>query len=420
MMTDTGSNISPFDNETYFKTNQMVLSSRGWVQLDIGNYNPWDRVPQQIHLELPFTGYSTPPDYLFAPLWNAEVNMMNFSQSMTLAKYDASSGVSTAYLGDYLLLEWDNAKTYDKGQDANWNTTFDERDDSYNHQMFMRSNTSYVPNEYEVIMAYDDINFGTQSGSGSIGLRGYNGPRAGFFPLNGHTGVSFAYNNLKEVIKDDLIVCYDVHGPESTRITVNFKAKVTDAAISSAQLVNISGSVEGVSSASAELSVDVASSISIVAIEDQNIVENTSLEGITVNYADADGGISANTISVTGDNITAEINEHTSGAQITITPTANWHGDTSVIVTVTDNIFANDKVSTSFILTVDSDGIELGCTNASATNYDANANTDDGSCTLPSEAASSTSGSSGGSTSWLLLTLLPLIISRRKPLTLKK
>jgi subtilisin family serine protease len=416
VVTDTGSNLAPFDNAAYFKTNQMVLSSRGWVQLDVGNYNPWDNVPQKVHLELPSTGYSTPPDYLFAPLWSAEIDFTTWSESMKLSMLEGNSGVTLAYLGDYVLVEWDNAKTYDKGQDMNWNTTFDARDDSYNHQMFMRSNTSNIPGEYEVVMAYDSINFGTQDGTGSIGLRGYNGPRAGFWPLNGHTGVSLAFNNLDEVIKDDLIVCYDIVSPESTSIIVNFQAKVTGAAISSDQMLNVSGAIEGVSDASAELSMTVASNITISTIKNHSIEENESTD-ITVSFSDSDGGLSANSISVTGDNMSAEVSDHTSGSVVTITPDANWFGETEVTVTVTDNVFGNDMASTSFMLNVSSDGIELGCTDAAATNFNTNANSDDGSCKF--KVAEQKSKSSGGSMAWLSLTLLPLVVLRRKKVILK-
>ncbi|WOH38022.1 S8 family serine peptidase [Thalassotalea fonticola] len=456
VLTDSSTTLAPFDNEAYFETNQMVLSSRGWVQLDMGNYNPWDIVPQQIHLELPFTGYSTPPDYLFAPLWNATQDN-NWNQSMTLAKYGADSGVTMAYLGDYVLLEWDNAKTHDKGTDLNWNTTFDARDDSYDHQMFMRSNTSNVPGKYEVVMAYNNVDFGTQTGSGSIGVRGYNGPRAGFWPLNGHTGVSAAYNNLDDVIKDGLVICYDIKGPESTAIMVNFKAQVTRAAISTTQSIAINGSVDGTSEITEQADIVVASNINITAIADQSIAENTSLENIMVSYSDSDGGISANTITVTGDNIVAAVNEHTSGSVIAITPETNWHGTTQVTVTVTDNIFGNDLAATKFMLSVVSDDIDLGCIDSTANNFDATANTDDGSCTYPANeegegeeqtilgcmdttatnfvaSANSDDGSctyadpivepteksSGGSMGWLALTLLPVVLLRRKKLTLAK
>lgn len=414
-LTDTTDSISPFDNKAYFKTNQMVLSSRGWVQLDIGNYNPWDIMPQQIHLELPSSDYSTPPDFLFASFWNAAQDI-NWNQSITLAKLSSNSGVSLAYLGDYILLEWDKAQTHDQSYDQNWNTLFEPRDDSYNHEMFMRGDTSYNPGEFEVIMAYKDINFASQSGSGSIGLRGYNGPRAGFWPLNGHTGVSLAYNNLDEVIKDDLMVCYDVVGPESTRITVNFKAKVTNAAIASTQVLSVTGTVEGVSSTSAQESITVASNIVITKIANHSIDENTILEGITVNYTDNDAGTSANTISVTGDNFSANVNGNSSGSTIDISPDASFHGETLVTVTVTDNIFENDKASISFMLGVNSDGIELGCTDASATNYDSNANQNNGSCTFPVEPEATASSSGGGSINvfLLLFVLLGGVFNRKQ------
>ena len=415
VLTDSSDTLTPFDNEAYFETNQMVLSSRGWVQLDIGNYNPWDIVPQQIHLELPFTGYSTPPDYLFAPLWNATQDI-NWNQSMTLAKYGNNSGVTMAYLGDYVLLEWDNAQTHDKGFDMNWNTTFEPRDDSYDHQMFMRSNTSYVPNEYEVVMAYDNIDFASQTGSGSVGIRGYHGPRAGYWPLNGHSGVSLAYNDLDQVLKTGLVVCYDITGPESTAITVNFKAELTSAAIASTQVVDITGSIDGIANVTATAKVSVASNINIAEIEDQSIAENTSLENIMVSYTDSDGGISANTIKVTGDNINASVSEHTSGSAVSIVPNANWHGTTEVTVTVTDNVFDNDVATTSFMLTVVSDEIELGCTDSAATNFDLNANSDDGSCTFAAPIVDPEESSSGGSMGYLAFLMMSFAIARRNKL----
>jgi len=430
VMTDTGSNMTPFDNESYFKTNQMVLSSRGWVQLDIGNYNPWDIVPQQVHLELPSTGYSTPPDYLFAPFWNATQDI-NWNQSMTLAKYELNSwdaelesGVSMAYLGNYVLLEWDNAKTHDKGQDMNWNTTFEPRDDSYDHQMFMRSNTSHVPGDFEVIMAYKNVDFGSQDGSGSIGLRGYNGPRAGMWPLNGHTGVSVAYNNLDEVVKDDLIVCYDIESSESTRITVNFQAKVTGDSIASSQMLNITGSVDGVSDASAQAKISVASNINIAAIDDQSIDENTSLEELYVHFTDADGGISANTITVTGENITTAVNEHASGSSITITPDSDWHGETMVTVTVRDNVFANDLAATSFMLTVVSDGVEPVSPEIpdepKANDPEVPSEPEAPEPTLPEEPIETPPEETGGSMNWMLLILVLLVATRNKELLLRK
>ncbi|MCL1046497.1 GlyGly-CTERM sorting domain-containing protein [Shewanella electrodiphila] len=67
------------------------------------------------------------------------------------------------------------------------------------------------------------------------------------------------------------------------------------------------------------------------------------------------------------------------------------------------------------MLTVTSDGIENGCTDSDATNYDANANTDDGSCAFPVEqVAEEKKSSSGGSLGWLALGGLGLLAIRRR------
>ena len=62
-----------------------------------------------------------------------------------------------------------------------------------------------------------------------------------------------------------------------------------------------------------------------------------------------------------------------------------------------------------FDLTVISDGIELGCTDAAADNFDVNANTDDGSCIYPEEEKEDS-----GSLGYLMLLLLPLLHARRR------
>lgn len=399
--TDKG-RLTPFDNEVYFYTDQIVVSSKGFVQLDAVQYNAWDIFPHNVHMELPSKDYGTPPDFIFAPFHNANLDM-NWNQEFTLAKYAPhwdraqESGVSMAYLGDYILVEWDNAKTVSETFDENWNRQYEDRDDSYDYQMFLSQTTNYRPGQYEVIMAYDNIDFATQQGLGSIGLRGYTGPRAGFNPLYGHSGVSFAFNDLKDKVKSGLVVCYDIVSSESSRITVNFSAMVNSHGIGDTQTVYIDGSVQGVTSALANTDINVAANLAMVALDDAKIDENTSLQGVVINYTDADGGRAGNTITLTGDNIVGEVSGHNSGSTLTITPNANWHGQTEVTVTVSDNVFKNDSVSQSFMLTVVSDGVELGCTDSSATNYNADANSDDGSCTYPVEKKKSS-----GSLLWLL------------------
>lgn len=122
--------------------------------------------------------------------------------------------------------------------------------------------------------------------------------------------------------------------------------------------MSLDGAVEGVSAITTHYDIQVASNLNIVAISDHMTEENTALEGIRVSYTDNDGGMSANTITVTGDNITATVHGHESGAMIDIMPAQDFHGETMVTVTVSDNLFPNDKSSTSFMLTVNSDGVD--------------------------------------------------------------
>ncbi|MCL1044461.1 S8 family serine peptidase [Shewanella electrodiphila] len=355
--------MAPFDNEEYFVTDQVVLSSRGWLQLDYVQYNPWDIMPQKVHLELPATEYTTPADFIVAPLWNASQDE-NWNQKTTLSMYEPSwdpalqKGVTVAYFEGYTLVEWDKASTHDFGYDENWQQTITPRDDSYDFQVFMRERTGHVDGEYEYIMAYNNVDVGSQDGSGSIGVRGYNGPRAGMWPLNGHQGESFAYNDLNDKLKDGLVVCYNIDGPQSSRITIEFQAEVIDAALGMDQEMTVTGTVDGIADASATQTITVASNINMLAIDDQMVEENMTLEGITVHYTDNDGGMSANTITVTGENVTAVVNGHTSGSSFDITPAADFWGETMVTVTVSDNLFPNDMSTTTFMLTVNSDGVE--------------------------------------------------------------
>jgi len=117
---------------------------------------------------------------------------------------------------------------------------------------------------------------------------------------------------------------------------------------------------------------------------------------------------------VTGENVTAEVD----GMSFNLIPDAHFHGETMVTVTVQDKANPADKVSKEFLLMVESDGVELGCTDAAATNYDATANEDDGSCEFASqvtpETEAETKSSSSGSLGHFIVLLLPLLALRRR------
>ncbi|MGL4713031.1 MAG: GlyGly-CTERM sorting domain-containing protein, partial [Shewanella sp.] len=92
-----------------------------------------------------------------------------------------------------------------------------------------------------------------------------------------------------------------------------------------------------------------------------------------------------------GDNLSAEIN----GTSFNLIPKANFHGTTTVTVTVADSIHPSDMASTQFVLTVISDGVEPAPL-------------------PPPQPPQSNDKSDGGALgSWLVL-LLPLAYYRRR------
>lgn len=199
-------------------------------------------------------------------------------------------------------------------------------------------------------MAYDNINHGTATGAGSIGMQSYYGARGYFYPVNGYLGSSYAWDDLKEKVHDDLVVCYDYRGPESLQFTVLFQVRVSETAAGSDLTIDFNNMVEGMSDTSASYTISVPSSIKVGAIKDYTIVEDTTLEDVMVVYSDSDAGV--NNITVTGDNITAVANGNEAGATVDITPTENFTGETMVTVTAADNLYPNDADSTTFKLTV--------------------------------------------------------------------
>ncbi|MGL5360875.1 MAG: GlyGly-CTERM sorting domain-containing protein, partial [Shewanella sp.] len=137
-------------------------------------------------------------------------------------------------------------------------------------------------------------------------------------------------------------------------------------------------------------SIKVNSNLKLAGIADMTVAENGRLDGIKVNFIDADKV--PNSIKVSGDNLTAEIN----GNSFNLIPKANFHGTIPVTVTVADTLYPSDMVSTQFMLTVVSDGIEPKPP------------------TPPTTPPTSNDTSGGGALGAWLLLLLPALYRRRK------
>ncbi|ALZ74633.1 S8 family serine peptidase [Rheinheimera sp. F8] len=335
--------------------------------------------------------------------------------SVPLVASGQKAGISIAYTQTgWGIIEFDDARSYaSAGRDAKRVYQWDAKDDRFDFQLVFNADTRFGDNEHEFYMAYDNISFGTQDQRGAIGLQGFKGQITSFGPLTQYRGEQYAMDDLvnrtfglKDKIHNGLVLCYDYKGPESSQFEVTAWTTVNSKAAGTAQQMTAVAKFDGQPDANLSHQLNVPGNITLGAITDKTVAENAVLKDVVVSYADEENSV--NTISVSGKNIKATASGHKSGSTLTITPDANFHGSTDVTVTVADAENPGDKASTSFKLTVISDGVEKGCTNSAATNYNPGANTDDGSCQLPATAQEPTSKSSGGSFGIFGLTLLGL------------
>lgn len=338
------------------------------------------------------------PGFLFeslAPFWRGEFEMTykrhwEDPEGLTLASQYASDRPD---LGNLVFMEFDNVKDKYTG-------------DTYDYEMILRSGMDYNPGMPEIIYAYD--NLGANLARGSVHIEGFEGPiSVGGGIKNGQLGELFGYDNLDEVLHDDLVICYNYQGPEQSEMEVSFKAVIQPEAQGSTLDMTIEYGVEGQPTKTATHSIEVKGNIKVAELVDMEVAENGRIDDIEVFHVDANNV--SNELVVSGDNFTTEVD----GMMFNIIPDAHFHGETVVTVTVQDTEHASDAASTDFLLTVLSDGIELGCTDTAATNFDANATADDASCTYPAEVVEPKSSSGGGSFGWLLLMLVPFAVRRK-------
>ena len=116
----------------------------------------------------------------------------------------------------------------------------------------------------------------------------------------------------------------------------------------------VTSHVEGVDSAEQTLSIDAPANIELLnGFEDIVFAEDATREatGIEVKYFDQ--APSATLITVTGDNIVATINGHSSGSTFDIAAAEGFYGTTEVTVVVADADFPSDSASATFTLTAE-------------------------------------------------------------------
>ncbi|TKB47138.1 S8 family serine peptidase [Thalassotalea mangrovi] len=337
------------------------------------------------------------PGFLYeslAPFWRGSFTMdylrnPDNPRGLTIASQYAAERPD---LGDLLFLEFDNVTDKYTG-------------DEFDFEMILRSGFDDHPGMHEIIYAYD--NLGADLAKGVVMIEGFDSTfSANAGPKNDYLWEVLGFDNLDEVLQDDLVVCFDYVGPEQSEIELSFKVAVQPEATGKDLTINFDYDLEGQDSVALSHDVSVSSNLKIAEFADMTVDENGRIDGIEVFYVD--GNKVPNTIEVTGENISAEID----GDTFNLIPDADTHGETMVTVTVRDIEHAGDFASTSFMLTVISDGIEKGCTDSNATNFDSNANEDDGSCEYP-QPPGQEKKKSGGAMYWLLLILAGAMVRRR-------
>lgn len=247
-------------------------------------------------------------------------------------------------LGDLAILEYDNVRDPITGAQVDF-------------EIILRNGIDFDANKPEIIMAYDNLS--GDYARGIIGAVGYAGKWDVWGDGGGSEGTFYdilGLDNLDEVVSDDLVLCFDYDGPERTRQSLSFQARVHEQASATTQTVTVNHSISGSETEESVHAIAVNGNLYVAAIADQEMDENDTLTGITVSYTDAN--TYPNRILVTGEHISAEIHGDESGSTFDLTPDANWHGETTVTVTVQDKVHGNDVGSVSFTLTVLSDGVD--------------------------------------------------------------
>lgn len=323
------------NNPEYMESDVLTISPGGFIQLD-SMWLFWAA-------HYPMDGQYF-PDTIIAPLWRGD-GFMQPEFNMDTEAYDGVSLASTTD-GRYLIVEWDNMR-----QEFAFGINFEPDPDArYSFELMASSELNFAPGEHEFIFAYDKLS-GDKSHLGSIGTHGYHGPRGSFGPSYGYVGHGFAFNDVDEKVKEGMVVCANYQGPEQSAITMNFAARVSAAAVGQDMDVTVTSDYTGSNSVTTSSAVKVPSNLSIGTLEDMSMDENGSIS-FEVMVRDREN--SANGIMVEADHVTATVD----GNMVTLTPDADWHGESMVKVTAHDMAFPNDAVSTSFMLTVVSDGVE--------------------------------------------------------------
>lgn len=394
-----------FENEEHTPYRSITVSPQGWVSFDGGPLFWADHFPMSTE----YLAFGGRPDTMIAPMMRGSTFDGVLGTPLAPAPpWDPnaeSTGITLLYNENpkALIIEWDNATTqtpiydYETGE-----TTWQSWGDSYDFEAYINVEYQYGDNEHEIVMAYDNLQYADEAdlinplfamgiNDASIGLYGFWGPRGTFGPDYGGLGHQFLLGDMSETLKDDLVVCYDYFGPESTQFNVSFKIQVGNDATGTNMDMRVTSHVDGVEPAEHVIAIASAANIALLnSFNDIVFAEGAEREALGIEVEFFDQAPSATVITVTGENIEATVNGHESGSTFDIAAKEGFYGSTQVTVTVADADFPSDSAFATFTLTAEGTAPVV---------------------TPPVEAEKS---SSGGSMAYFMVMLAALVGLRRK------
>ncbi len=327
------------------------IHGNGWIDLEgAGTFFP-------TYYHLPFDGF---PHSILAPLWRGwdaydprgfddprnndvfAVGLNGYDEGISLASTQSGIGI----------IQYSNAKDYGEPQydRASRSYVWQERDNNIDMQVVFDVNTSFVKGKPEIIMAYNDIDWADTNSRGVIGVKGYKGMIGIFGPLEmAALGEEYAWQDVQSKVSNDLLVCYDYVGPESSQFEVTAWTKVTESAAGQALQISGTAKVDGMADMPIAHQIAVSSNISMGELGDVTTVEETP---VTIDVIYADETMTKNTIVASGEGFTFSVEEHMAGGLVTLMPNKDFIGETNVTVTVADIDNPNDAVSRVFTMTV--------------------------------------------------------------------
>jgi len=318
----------------FFNTNQFTslkISPAGAVY--------WgDRRMPSGHMAFPNGSGAMPsPDNMIAPYWVGDNKLTRVDS--TSGNHALNAGVTPTYTVDreWLVLEWDNVeRERTEGQLVDF-------------EMFLRTNINYEPGEFEMMFAYDNLNMVDEKGS--IGFKTYAGRIIvdGDIPINTYNGESIAFNNLTDVLEDELVVCMDYSGPEESQFNVKFQGYVTQLAAAQSHIINLNNGLVGAEDEQLSVVVDVTGNIDLTPLANLTVDAGQPIS-FSVNYTDKNKV--SNIIELEGEHFTYDVSGGDSGSIVTITPDINYAGELAVTAHVKDSVTPTDMASETFILTV--------------------------------------------------------------------